>query len=343
MSSNAMTETNVLFIWEVEQELREYIQNGLSKIKNLNLIFLEDTSEENLMKHAPEAQIVIGWRPTRVLLDTASNMKLFINPGVGVQHHIETFREITKSRNVTLINGHGNTYFTAQHAVAMLLTLTNQIIPHHNWMTKGFWRRGDSYAKSTPIRNRKIGLLGYGAVNRKVHKFLSGFDVEFLILKRTWNGSEEFPTPVKQFLPKELNTFLKETDMLMIAVPQTEETIGMIGEEELKLLESESFLVNVSRGIVVDEEALYNALSQKTIAGAAIDVWYNYQPEPDVDGRKFPTKFSFHELDNVVLSPHRGASPMDDLKRWDEVVENIRRFAEGSDEFINVVKLDRAY
>jgi len=167
--------------------------------------------------------------------------------------------------------------------------------------------------------------------------------VEFLILKRTWRGDEEFPTLVKQFLPKDLNTFLEETDMLVIAVPQTDETIGMIGEDELKLLGAESILVNISRGIVVDEEALYNALKQKTIAGAGIDVWYEYKPEPDVDLRKYPTKFPFHELDNVVLSPHRGASPMDDLKRWDEVIDNIRRLAEGRDEFINVVELDRAY
>jgi len=275
--------TNVLFIWEVRSELQEYLQKGLRDVEDLNLIFLADTSEENLLKNAPEAHIVIGWRPTREFLDLAQNMKLFINPGVGVQHHIDTFRELTQNRDITLINGHGNTYFTAQHAVTLLLAATNKIIPHHNWMVEGQWRRGDSHAKSVPLRELKIGLLGYGAVNQKVHKFLAGFNVEFLVLKRTWNGDEELPTPVKQFLPKDLEKFLEETDMLMIAVPQTEETIGMIGEKELKLLGPESFLVNIARGIVVDEEALYNALHDKTIAGAGIDVWYEYRPEPDVD------------------------------------------------------------
>jgi len=338
-----MSITNVLFIWQVRNELQTYLQNSLQNVNELNLIFLEDTSEENLLKHAPDAHIVIGWRPTREFLDAAKSMRLFINPGVGVQHHIDTFRELTQTRNVTLINGHGNTYFTAQHAVSLLLALTNKIIPHHEWMKEGLWRRGDSYAKSKPIRDCKVGLLGYGAVNQKVHKFLSGFDVEFLILKRTWTGNEEFPTPVKKFFPKDLDEFLNETDMLMIAVPQTEKTIGMIGERELGLLGSGSFLVNIARGIVVDEEALYNALKENAIAGAGIDVWYDYHPEPDVDNRKYPTKFPFHELDNVVLSPHRGASPMDDLKRWDEVIENIARFASGRNDFINVVQLDRAY
>ena len=338
-----MTEMNVLFIWDVRLELQEYLRKGLEDVENLNLIFLEDISEETLLKHAPDAQIVVGWRPTREFLDTASNLKLFINPGVGVQHHIDIFRELTKTRNITLVNGHGNTYFTAQHAVALLLAATNKVILHHNWMSEGCWRRGDSYAKSTPLRDRKVGLLGYGAVNQKVHRIMSGFDVEFLVLKRTWNGDEEFPTPVKQFLQKDLHTFLEETDLLIIAVPQTEKTIGMIGERELELLGPDSYLVNVARGIVIDEEALYKALKNEVIAGAGIDVWYEYRPEPDVDNRKYPTKFPFHELDNVILSPHRGASPMDDLKRWDEVIENVTKFAEGREDLINVVQLDRAY
>ena len=79
------------------------------------------------------------------------------------------------------------------------------------------------------------------------------------------------------------------------------------------------------------------------IAGAAIDVWYEYKPEPDVDNRKFPFHKGFHELDNIVLSPHRGASPMDDLERWNEVIENITRFCQGRTDFLNIVDLERGY
>jgi len=96
---------------------------------------------------------------------------------------------------VTLVNGHGNSYFTAQHAVALLLSLTNKIIPHHNWMTSGKWRLGDNEAASIPLRRRNIGFLGYGAVNQKVHKFLLGFDLSFAALKRKW---EIIPTDLKK-------------------------------------------------------------------------------------------------------------------------------------------------
>ncbi|MFX1484584.1 MAG: NAD(P)-dependent oxidoreductase [Promethearchaeota archaeon] len=337
-------QTNVLFIWEVRKELKDYLKKGLSKIHNVNLIFPKDADEETLVQLASNAQILVGWRPSRYLLDSDINLQLFINPGVGVQHHIETFRNINKTRNVILVNGHGNTYFTAQHAVALLLALTNKIIPHHRWMQEGKWRKGDSDAKSTPLRGRKIGLLGYGAVNSKVHKFLSGFDVEFHICKRSWEkDNRELPTPASKYDAKDIHRFLKEIDTLIVGVPQTPETLGMIGQRELDLLGHDGLVVNVARGPVIDEKALFTALSEKRIAGAAIDVWYDYQPQEDEEGRKFPASFPFYELDDVVLSPHRSASPMDDLKRWDEVVENITRFAQGRSDFINLVDLERGY
>jgi len=339
-----MKQTNVLFIWDVRGELKDYLRKGLSGLQNLELNFLDDVSEDNLLKHAPEADILVGWRPSRDLLDAATKFRLFINPGVGVQHHLDTFRELSKTRDVILINGHGNTYFTAQHAVALLLALTNKIIQHHRWMEEGQWRKGDSDAKSVPLRDRRIGLLGYGAVNSKVHRFLSGFDLDFHVCRTSWKSeSDDLPTPVEKYTTSQLHKFLREVDTLFVGVPQTPATVGMIGMKELELLGENGLVVTVARGPVIQEEAFYDALAQKRIAGAAIDVWYRYQPEEDAEGRKYPSSLPFHRLDNVVLSPHRGASPMDDLRRWDEVIENITRFTTGSEEFINVVDLERGY
>ncbi|MHA1220792.1 MAG: NAD(P)-dependent oxidoreductase, partial [Candidatus Heimdallarchaeota archaeon] len=112
---------------------------------------------------------------------------------------------------------------------------------------------------------------------------------------------------------------------------------------ELKLLGTNGLLVTVARGEVLDEESLYLALKTKAIAGAAIDVWYNYRPETDVQGRKFPFNYPFYELDNVILSPHRGASPMSDLRRWNEVIDNISRFSRGETKFLNIVDLEHEY
>lgn len=334
----------VSFISPIPENVEEYLIEELKKYKNVKLIFRKDSSEEQLLKIVPSADILIGWRPSKEVLMNANNAKLFINPGAGIHHLLQLFREINKKRRILLINGHGNSYFVAQHTVALLLALMNKIIPHHKWMQQGRWRTGDEDAESIPLRFKKVGLFGYGAINQKVHRFLSGFDVEFCILRKHWEKQvEPLPTKVTKYDFSQLNEFLKKIDILIIAIPVTSLTRNLIGKFELDLLGSNGLIVNVSRGDIIDEESLFKALQEKSILGAAIDVWYNYSPESDDQGRKFPFNFPFHAIDNIILSPHRGYSPFKDLLRWNEVIENISRMAHGRQEFINVVDLDEGY
>ncbi len=311
---------------------------------NIDLVFPSHPSQEEYMKLAPDANIIVGWRPTRDLLQAAKQLQLFITPGAGVQHLIDLFVDLNRSRKIVLTNCHSNSFFVAQHAVALLLALSNKVVIHHNWMVDGQWRRGNDAAKSTPLRNRRVGLLGYGAINQKVHRLLSGFDLSFSILRRTWEHRQaQLPNQAKRYLPRDIHLFLDEIDVLIIAVPLTSLTYHLIKKRELELLGSYGLLVNVARGNIIDEKSLFDALRNGVIAGAAIDTWYDYDPVPDRKGRKYPFSHPFHELQNVILSPHRAASPLDDLARWNEVIENIQRYAKGSEELLNVVDLARGY
>lgn len=341
---------NVLFIWDVDRKLKQHFKKNLSPIKNINLIFPKDPDDQKLRKHFKDADVIVGWRPSKEHLNLAEKLKLYINPGTGIKHHIENFREINKKRKVVLVNGHGHSYATAQHAAAILLSLMNRIIPNHLNMTEGKWRMSDDQdlaSASIRFEKRKIGLLGYGAINQKVHKFLSGFDNEFHILKRNRKapGIVIKNGKTKHYTEKELHEFLQIIDILIIAIPHTSKTQGMIGKKELKLLGKNGIIVNVARGLIIDEDALYEALKQKTISGVALDVWYDYSPKKDKHGKSYPYKRSnpFHKLDNVILSPHRAASPFDELSRWDEVFENIKRAAAGRKDFLNVVDLYEEY
>lgn len=332
------------FISEIPEQVKTYFINQLKSLSNIKLIFPEDYSEKNLNKLVSEAEILIGWRPSKALLFHAKNMKLFINPGAGVRHLLEIFRDLNETRTVLLANGHGNSYFVAQHAVALLLSLMNKIILHHNWMKKGKWRTGDNEAVSIPLRFRKVGLFGYGAINQKVHKMLAGFDIEFSILRKHWEKQvTDLITPAKKFDFSQLHDFLKEIDILIIAVPATSLTERIIQQKELKLLSSNGLVVNIARGEIIDEESLYQSLKENLIAGAAIDVWYKNSPESNSNGKKYPYSYPFHTLENIVLSPHRGYSPFSDLLRWNEVVENILRMGQNRDDFINLVNLDDEY
>jgi len=339
-----MRDTNVAFIFPVKESLKRYFAGSLSDLKRVKLHYAPDEDEENLIKLCREADIIIGWRPSIKLIEKSKRFSLFIFPGAGAHFLVEIFNNLDRQPRPILINDHGNSYFTAQGTVALLLALTNKIIPHHNWMTEGRWRTGEEEAISIPLKNRHVGFLGYGAVNSCVHKFLAGFDLKFSALRHDWNKqSQNPPTTLTRYNESDLPAFLEAIDTLIIAVPVTPRTGGLIGEQELKILGKKGLLVNVARGKVIDEKSLYNALKDGAIAGAALDVWYDYTPEPDEKGRKYPYTYPFHDLDNVVMSPHRAASPFDDTERWRDVIDNIRRFAEGRDDFKNVVDLIKGY
>lgn len=338
-------QTNVLFIWKVDRKVKIYFKNAFKKYKSINLIFPIKMDEKYLTGLSGNADIIIGWRPPLKIIENSPRLKAYINPGTGIKHHIKTFRNSFK--NIILINSHGHAYSTAQHAVAMLFALMNRIVFHHNKMEEGKWRTSDDkdiYSATVKFKNRNIGLFGYGAINKNVHKFLSGFENNFHVIKRIWNKKGgDFPTEIIKYSLNELNSFLKNIDILIIAVPHTFETEGIIGKKELKLLGKEGLLVNVARGVVVDEKSLYESLRDKIIAGAALDVWYNYKPVKDKQGREYPYSYPFHKLKNVVMSPHRAASPFDDTERWDDIIENIKRIAAGRTDLLNVVDLQREY
>lgn len=350
MNTRKRPKPKVLILWDIEENLKKHFMLRLGK--KVSFIFPGRDFEKKKKSLYEVADAAIGWRSEKELLLMAKKLKVFINPGTGIKHHIETFREVNKVRNIKLVNGHGHSYATAQHAVAMLLSLMNRITQHHNWMKAGVWRTSDDKditSASLLLRNRKIGLLGYGAINSKVHRFLSGFSNEFNIMKRKIDQRtprvqyDNFGNKVSIFREGELEQFLRSSDILVIAVPHTSGTEGLIGAIQLRLLGKSGLIVNVARGKIVKEKALYDALSKGSIAGAALDVWYNYSPRKDRKGREYPYDYPFHKLSNVVLSPHRAASPFDDLDRWEEVIENLNRLAEGKRNFLNEVNLEQEY
>jgi len=123
-------------------------------------------------------------------------------------------------------------------------------------------------------------------------------------------------TPIQLHSIEALIDLLPHADVLCIALPLTAETEGLIGAAEIAKLPSSCVLVNIARGAIVDEGALYRALKEKRIAAAGIDVWYRYPDTAASRANTPPSRFPFHELDNVVMSPHRGgAFRLEELER----------------------------
>ena len=310
---------NVLCIWDVPQNLRDYFTQFLPE--DINMIYPNPANEENFCKLAKthEVEMIVGWRPTAELLAASPRLRFVQNPGAGVQHLTALFAQFP---DVALANCHGNAYFTAQHAVAILMTLTNTVIQHHHFMQEGLWRNNMGTRENIPLRHNRIGILGLGHVGSQIAQFLSGFDVELIACKRS-NLDDDYPNITKVFGQDDLAGFFSYCDIVIVTLPLTADTKQLIGKRELDLLGSDGLLVNMGRGEIIVEEALFHALQNGTIKGAALDVWWNERVK-SLNGEKvYPYSLPFHTLDNIVMSPHRAASPMSDLKRWDPVIQNI--------------------
>jgi phosphoglycerate dehydrogenase-like enzyme len=191
-----------------------------------------------------------------------------------------------------------------------------------------------------------VGIVGYGSIGREVARLLHPFGVNVLAAK--WDAMQPQDTgyiqegfgdpngdiPRRIYPFQALKSMIAECDFLVITVPLTPETDGLIGSEELDAMKPDSFLIDVSRGCVVDHIALIRALKDKKIAGAALDVFPEEPLPKDSPLWKFP---------NVIISPHiAGISPHYDQRAVALFTENLRRFL-ASEPLHNQVEFERRY
>lgn len=126
----------------------------------------------------------------------------------------------------------------------------------------------------------------------------------------------------------DLHQLFTESDFVVVCVPLSESTGGLVGAQELDLLGRDGYLINVARGAIVDQEQLYEALRTRRIAGAGLDVWYRYPAH--VGQKVLPADLPFWKLDNVVMTPHSSGWSADALdRRWRFIAEQLARLREG--------------
>ncbi|MBY9002508.1 MAG: class II aldolase/adducin family protein [Candidatus Lokiarchaeota archaeon] len=168
--------------------------------------------------------------------------------------------------------------------------------------------------KGNELKGKIIGIIGLGNVGFEVAKRLKGFDVEFLIYDPYVQESR------LRYINGELvdlNTLMTKSDIISIHCPPTDETDGLIGQEQIDLMKSSAFIINLGRASITDEDALYQALKVKKIAGAAIDV-FNIEPVDQYN--------EFLELENVIVTPHIGGDTFETIHNHSMmIVEGIEK------------------
>ena len=253
----------------------------------------------------PDTEVFVGGRPTREELESCPRLRFLVIPYAGLP--IVT-RDLVLAHfpHLTVCNLHHNAPAAAELAVALLLAAAKRIIPADAALRRGDWRIRYEGGPALILDGKTALVLGLGAVGTRVAQALHGLGMSVHAIRRNLGGAH--PPHVVAHPLTALPALLPQADALVIALPLTPETEGLIGEPELNLLRPSAVLVNVARGPIVDEEALYRVLSERRIAAAGLDVWYRYPSTAEEREHTLPSRFPFHELENVALSPHRGGA-----------------------------------
>ncbi|MGH8016698.1 MAG: 2-hydroxyacid dehydrogenase [Opitutaceae bacterium] len=224
--------------------------------------------------------------------------------------------------------GHGASI--AEFVIMVMLALLRGLLPADRELRRDHWVN-PLYHFGLPLpdmlEGKTVVIVGTGEIGCALAKLAPAFRARCVGINRT--GRRDFGGVFDRVEPlAALYDVLPEADFLIVAVPLTDETRGLIGEKELSLLKPAAYLVNVARGPVVEEAALFHALRNRALAGAAIDVWYNYA-SADSD-RAEPSRFPFRDLDNVIMTPHfSGITHATFRHRAEDVAGNILALAAG--------------
>lgn len=234
-----------------------------------------------------------------------------------------------------------------EYVLEMLLSLGHRLPEILAYQKRAEWPR-DRWERFLPVelRGSTVGIVGYGSIGRQIARLLQPFGASVLATKKDlMNPRDTGYTPAdmgdpegdlvnRLYPPEALHSMLKDCDFVVITVPKTQHTIGMIGSAEIAAMKPTAFLVDVSRGGVVDHAALIPALKDRKIAGAALDV---YPEEP------LPADSPLWKLPNVILTPHISGNTVHYNERAiDLFIENLQRYL-NSLPLYNLIDLERGY
>jgi phosphoglycerate dehydrogenase-like enzyme len=258
----------------------------------------------NPLQGGENFNVLVAGRPSLEQLRSSSAIQALIIPFAGIPG--ET-RELLLEHfpNLAVYNLHHNAIATAEMAMALLLATAKNLIPADRAIREHDWRIRYQPNQNIILNERTVLILGYGAVGKNIARMCRAFGMDVHAIRRN-ESSMSGEIDVNIHAISALDGLLPRSDIIFVALPLTPNTEGLLNQDRIAKLPKHCILVNVARGAVVEEKALYDALRTGSIAGAGIDVWYRYPEDEGSRGHTAPATFPFHELENVVMSPHRG-------------------------------------
>ncbi len=303
----------------------------LISASGFEVISVDDSATEEFVSALGDADALIvrsATKVTRELLSLAPRLKAIGRAGVGIDN-VDV--PAATERHVVVFNSlGGNTIAAAELTMGLLVSVARRLPAAEASLRSGNWNRSDF--KGVELRGKTLGLIGAGRIGSEVGMRCMAFDMGVVAYDPYLSPTRADAVGIEMV---SLEDVLERGDFISIHVPLTEETRGIIGAEALSAMKPTAFVVNASRGGVVDETALAKALHNGEIAGAALDV---FEHEP------LPADSPLRNAPNLVLTPHLGASTAEaQVGVATEVAHKVRLLLETGNraDAVNIADLDR--
>jgi phosphoglycerate dehydrogenase-like enzyme len=285
------------------------------------------SDEAGIVPRLGEVDVLVAMAFTVEMARSASRLKLVQVPGAG----LDRIDRSALPDGVLLANAYGHDTGIAEYVIGTMLTLTRDFIRLDAALRLGNWQSQWVVGAEPPpvwpeLTGKTLGILGYGRTGQNVAQRARAFAMNVCAIRRDVRRSSGNELALLGG-PDMTDEVMRQSDYLVISMPATPDTIGSVGRKRLGLMKQTAFLINVARAEIIDEDALYEALARRSLAGAALDVWYRYPREA---GLTAPATRPFHELPNVMMTPH--------ISGWTDgmiearaklIAENIRRISCG--------------
>jgi glycerate dehydrogenase len=310
---------DIVITFKASDKFKPLIDNALADCANITYLFGDNIGRKKALK---SAEVIFSWNISKELSKEEygyfEKLKFIQLLSAGANHL--PFDLINE--NVIIASNVG-AYAKpmAEHTLAMILALAKSLFVNHQKLRNGVF---DQYNENKRISGSTCGILGFGGIGKETAKLLKVFNVKVYAINTSGKTNE--PVDFIGTL-KDLNYVLGNSDIVVIALPLNKSTEGLIDEKCLKTMKKDAIIVNIARGEIIVEDALFKHLKDNPAFKAGIDAWWI---EPFSRG-EFRTNNDFFALQNFIGSPHNSAIvPGAIAEALTEAIANIRNYLQGS-------------
>ena len=299
--------------------------------------WLVGASPEAVVEELRDADVYVGSRFTAEMAHAAEKLRLIHVAGAGT----DRIEVAALADSVLVANTFHHERSIAEYVLSAAIMLRRGFLAQDRALRRDVWATSvydDSISQPPALGAARIGFVGFGHIGQRAWELFRAIGSTGVAV--TGSGRVDAAAHGLAWAAdtSSLHALLTESDVVVVSAPLTPATEGMVGAEQLRTLGSDGVLINVGRGPLVDERALYDALLHGDIRAAAVDVWYRY---PAPGGRSAPSELPFAELTNILMTPHSSGVTADTFRgRADDVAANIGRLARG-EALVNVVPRHR--